>query len=312
MPADAPPFNSVIIPVFNDPDGLRDTVDSLIAQDLSRDAYEIIIVDNGSTDETWSVANRFAEEHGPLVSAVRESDIQGSYAARNRGIEVARGEVLCFLDADMIAPGDYLRRVNKRFAESDVDYLACAVELKATSDSASSIYNCVTGFPIARYLERGHYAPTCCLCVRRRCINDLGPFDARLESGGDMEFGQRVYDAGLKQQFAPAIVLLHPARSSFQALLSKQCRIARGHAQLSYYYPERYALFLELYVRTTRYFAPANPVRLHARCQELEFDVGLFLPGLLGVFHIPLAWAGLAAYLREARRLRLRDNEMSR
>lgn len=265
--------------------------------------FEIVIADNGSTDDTWTVARDYADQYS-TVATVREDEIQGSYAARNRGIERARAELICFVDADMTAPPQFLQKIHRRFADGHVDYLACDVEITPNGDSVSSAYNCLTGFPIRRYLDGDHYAPTCCLSVHRRCIDEVGPFDARLESGGDMEFGQRVFRAGFQQSFAPEIVLRHPARRTYASLAAKQKRIGRGHAQLSHFYPERYSLFFDLYVMTSRYFLPGNPLRHLSRAKTLGLEIGLFDALGVALLRIPLAWAGLGAYLAESRRLR--------
>ncbi len=307
MPPESDLFLSVIIPVYNDFEGLRDTLESLNTQDVGDDAFEVIVADNGSTDGTWRKAKQYAHKSQQQITVVQEKQIQSSYAARNRGIEEARGDVFCFLDADMVAPYDYIRQVSQRFTETDVDYLAADVFITTDSSSLTSIYNSVTGFPVARYLERGHYAPTCCLSVRRDVVESLGNFDSRLESGGDMEFGQRVHAAGLVQAFAPDVTLHHPPRRTFASLMNKQKRIGRGHAQLTFYYPARYSLLAQLYVKTTRYFLPGNPASIHTQCQQRELDVDFPTAFAISTLQIPLAWAGLLAYLNETRRLLLQN-----
>ena len=294
---------SVVIPVYNDPEGLADTVDSLLAADAG-DGDEIIIADNGSSDGTRETARSYADDHPDRVAAVCEDQIQGSYAARNRGIDEAGGNILCFVDADMSVPRNYFDAVRKQFADGDVDYLACDVRLTASDTNLGSLYNCATGFPIRDYLQRGHYAPTCCLCIHRRVLEQIGPFDDRLESGGDMEFGKRAHDAGLRQRFAPEITLDHPARNRLRALLAKERRIGRGHAQLSHYHPRRFSLLRTLYLTPWKYLLPHNPVTFFRRCRDRSIDVGPATLLVLILWRIPRAWAGLLSYLGEARRLR--------
>src|SRR6056297_1052461 len=115
-------FLSVIIPVYNDAAGLLDTLESLNAQDVGDNSFEIIVADNGSTDGTWRKAKQYAHESQQQITVVQEKKVQSSYAARNKGIAQARGDVLCFLDADMTAPHDYIRQVARRFEQGEVDY----------------------------------------------------------------------------------------------------------------------------------------------------------------------------------------------
>ncbi len=293
---------SVIIPVYNDAPGLTQTVESLLAADMAQ-GDEIIIVDNGSGDDTYRVARTFDEDHPGRVAALLEDSIQGSYAARNRGIEAADGDILAFIDADMTVPEDYFSAVRARFEDGDVDYLGCDVRIVVGDPTPAGHYNGLTGFPIQAYIERGRYAPTCCLCIRRDCIDRIGPFDHRLESGGDMEFGKRAHAAGLTQKFAEEITLHHPARTEFQALINKQRRIGRGHAQLSHHHSERFSLLTELYLTPWKYFLPHNPLKLRSQCRERGWDIGVAVLLTIAFWRIPLAWAGLAAYLGEARRL---------
>jgi len=225
---------SVIVPVYNDPEGLRTTLDSLL--DQTADDYEIIIADNGSTDRTALFAKQYATRE--RVTRVVEDDIQGSYAARNAGIGVAEGKILCFVDADMWVDTDWVESVQRRMREGNIDYMGCNVEIVLDSDTFCGEYNRRTGFPVAEYIDDERFAPTCCLVVRRQVIEDVGPFDERLISSGDVEFGRRVHCAGYEQAFAPDITMYHPARETLRALISKRYRISRGDIQRARYHPD--------------------------------------------------------------------------
>lgn len=297
-------FISVIVPVYNDSDALKTTVDSLLAQTYPEKAYEIIIVDNGSSDETFDVASAYAQQHPQQIGAFQESTIQSSYAARNLGISKARGELFAFIDADMIAPPHYLDELARAF-EADIDYAGCAVEIVVDEPSPAALYNQSTGFPIAIYLAKDRYAPTCCLCVRRAVIDAVGPFDRRLESGGDMEFGRRVHRRGFKQAFLPQITLLHPARSHFRALYNKARRVARGHAQICHFHREEARDITRIYSYPLRYVEIKNPLSIKKRiAARSKVEISTTDALTLSCMGIPLAWAGLVSFLREAKRLR--------
>ena len=116
-----PPSVSIIIPVYNDPSGLKETLDCLVAQSFPKDRYEIIVVDNGSTDNTFEIGKKYADQFHDTIRFVSENTVQGSYAARNRGIEVSRGKLLVFLDANVTVGSDYIQKVNDRFRKSNID-----------------------------------------------------------------------------------------------------------------------------------------------------------------------------------------------
>ncbi|GAB3705874.1 glycosyltransferase [Halorubrum pallidum] len=232
------PSISIIIPVYNDPEGVRQTVDSLIAHTDS--TAEIILVDNDSTDRTPETAAEYAEKHDHVLLVV-EREIQSSYAARNTGIEHATSDLICFLDADQTVTDGWLETALETIDERDAHYLAPNVHLvEPDNPTLAGRYNTSTGFPIADFLERHHYAPTSCLFVTRELLEDVGTFDERLISGGDKEFGNRVHDTGYELHYAPEIVVHHPARNSLRALAKRSLRIGGGHCQLQQYYPDRY------------------------------------------------------------------------
>ncbi len=234
---------SVIIPVYNDPHGIRDTLESFLTtvfEPGDADGVELIVVDNGSSDHTREVVRKYCDEHESITLAV-EADVQGSYAARNCGIRHATGEVFAFLDADMTVSAGWLSGVREALESTGADYLGCDVALQAPPNpSLAARYDRHTGFPIEQYVTRQGFAPTCCLVVRRSVFENVGLFDPRLASGGDKEFGNRVRAAGYDLAYTDAVTLTHPTRNSIRALVSKDLRVGRGLCQLQRYHPERY------------------------------------------------------------------------
>ncbi|ELY95610.1 glycosyltransferase [Natrialba taiwanensis] len=259
MPA---PRVSTVVPVYNDPGGVETTLDSLTEQTYEN--YEIIPVDNNSTDRTPDVIRRWESAYPDRVVPAVETAVQSSYAARNTGIDRASGEILLFIDADIWVEETWISEMVSALESRDCDYLGCNVEIVPNSDSASlwERYERALSFPVETYLERKHFAPTCALAVRRAVFDEIGPFDDQLVSGGDKEFGQRVHQAGFKQGYAGSITVSHPARDSFAALRSKARRIGRGRAQLRHYHPAFSDYVHPLHpVR----FLPPSPLRLYRR-----------------------------------------------
>jgi glycosyltransferase involved in cell wall biosynthesis len=272
------PAISIIIPVYNDAEGLELTVGSLLAH-TDPDA-EIILVDNNSTDRTPEIAADYAADHDH-ITLVFEREIQSSYAARNTGIEQATGEILVFLDADQRVTDGWLTALVGCL--DTADYVAPNIELDAGENpTLIGQYNKTTGFPIEDFLTYHRYAPTSCLAVRRELIDDVGEFDDRLISGGDLEFGNRVDRAGYEFAYCPASTVIHPTRNSFGALYERNVRIGRGHCQLQSVYPDRYG----------RVGIPPRPSDI--RSQQYDNSQGRLLFTLLTV--IMTATRGLGYY----------------
>lgn len=106
-PCGCRPRFSIVIPAYNEEKFIGDCLDSLLRQDF-RDPYEIIVVDNKSTDETAAVA----KSRG--VTVVRE-ERQGVCWARQRGSELATGEIIVSTDADTVYPANWLSRIDREF-----------------------------------------------------------------------------------------------------------------------------------------------------------------------------------------------------
>jgi len=102
---------SVVVPAYNESAYLGSALESLLAQDFEG-PYEIIVVDNNSTDDTAAVAARYG------VRVVREVE-RGVCAARQRGSAIATGDIIVSTDADTVQPTDWLRTIDARFAASD-------------------------------------------------------------------------------------------------------------------------------------------------------------------------------------------------
>ena len=90
------PFVSVIIPVYNDADGLDKCLHSLDAQSYPRDLFEVVVVDNDSEIKIDKIVKKYKQ------SVLTHERKPGSYAARNRGISLAKGEIIGFTDSDCV------------------------------------------------------------------------------------------------------------------------------------------------------------------------------------------------------------------
>lgn len=276
------PYLSVIVPVYNDPSGIGRTLESLTDQTLPQSVYEIVVVDNGSTDETKSVVSDYAAVNENLSLEV-EDEVQGSYAARNRGIRASTGEVLAFVDADMSVDPDWLRHVVAEMERRDADYLACEVQLYPPGDeeTLAGMYNRLTDLRVGHFLREMRFAPTCSLVVRRSLLEDVGGFDPRFRSSGDFEFGNRVHDAGRMLHYDPDVTMYHPERTTVTALLRKSYRIGRGKVELHRYYPDRYGHQLRRVLNPLAYLPP-TPAHLRSAVtgwEELDTEekVAFFL-----------------------------------
>src|SRR5262249_3385794 len=107
------PEISVIVPFYNAERYIQDCIRGLLAQNFPENAYEIIMVDNNSTDASTSIVKQ-----QPHITLLTEQK-QGAYAARNRGLTAARGSVIAFTDPDCVPDPHWLQQIAMTFASTE-------------------------------------------------------------------------------------------------------------------------------------------------------------------------------------------------
>jgi cellulose synthase/poly-beta-1,6-N-acetylglucosamine synthase-like glycosyltransferase len=202
--SDPPPIvASVIVPVFNDADTLGDCLDALLAQTVGAHTYEVIVVDDGSTDRSAEVAT----EKG--VCVLRQEHA-GPAAARNRGAQQAKGNILLFTDADCQPHADWIEAMLAPFADPDVAGVKGVYETRQTA--------LVARFTQAEYEEKYDrlaradqidFVDTYAAAYRRSVFMEQGGFDAEFLLDEDQELSFRLANAGHKLVFAPAATVYH-------------------------------------------------------------------------------------------------------
>jgi glycosyltransferase involved in cell wall biosynthesis len=292
------PFVSVIVPVYNDPRGISETLSSLEQQDYPRNNWEVIVIDNDSSDETRRIACSFIP-YLPCMQVLTETR-RSSYAARNTGIGLARGGIIAFIDADMVVDKDWITTGVKEILGEEADYVGCRVDIYTKGDPPSifEIYNQRTGFPVKDYMERFGFAGAGNIFVRRTVFERIGMFDQRLVSGGDYEFGTRVKEAGLKMYYSDKNRMLHPARRSFRSLLRKNIRTAKGYVDLRLLYPDRFG---KLTKYTLLIYFVLIPTSLPSCFHDLSLTKKLEIFALQLIYHYTNVTARLAYYTKISR-----------
>jgi glycosyltransferase involved in cell wall biosynthesis len=244
------PFVSIIIPVFNDSERLRLCLTALENQTYSKDLYEVIVVDNNSEENIQNVAKNFTQ-----VKLTQESR-HGSYAARNTGIEIARGSILGFTDSDCIPANNWI--------ESGVKYLQhnlnCGLVAghidfyfqKPDCPNAAELWDSIHHLQQKKYIEKANFGATANIFSSKKIFESVGLFDATRQSGGDQEWGKRVFAAGYAQVYASDVCIQHPARASIQELKTKLVRVAEGHHSLHRNFEKSFIVSFLEYLRDAR------------------------------------------------------------
>ncbi len=179
---------SVVIPFYNAAETLQRCLNAIEQQNFPRDRYEIIAIDNNSSDQSADIVRRF-----PRVTLLKES-VQGAYAARNRGVNRARGRILVFTDPDCVPRPDWLASIAKRLEVPDTEVLiggyippqhSNALRLLVLYENTKDEFVFDTGIPELYY---GH---TNNMAVKRLTFERFGPFIER-RRGADTIFVRQV------------------------------------------------------------------------------------------------------------------------
>ena len=210
------PFESmsVIVCTRNRATKLVNCMEALLAMKTEGLRWKLICVDNGSTDDTRNVVERFSKNSSLPIKYVYEKTERLS-VARNSGLTNSSGDVLAFTDDDCIVDPYWLANIAKEFREDNsLALLGGRVELHDKRDLPLGIRtykNRVTIEPtnVFSYVGAGNMA------LRRSVIEKIGMFDIRFGPGApllaaeDSDFAYRVLKAGLKAVYSPDVIVSH-------------------------------------------------------------------------------------------------------
>ncbi len=224
---DAKPVITVIIPSYNASFTIRDTLSSVMTQDISA-PYEVIVVDSSSDGTESIIAEEFSRVQ--LVHCTEQTD---PGTARNLGIARAGGEIIACLDADCIAPVDWLRRM---LAAQRAGHLIVGGAVRNAVPTSLISWAGYLGefrefvpFGEARLVK---HVPTCNISYHRSIFARFGGFPTRFYPQEDLLYHWRIAQHGVSIWFDPNTCVRHVHRSAWRAYGSHQRRIGRITAQV--------------------------------------------------------------------------------
>lgn len=205
------PLVSVIVPVFNVGRFLTDSLESIMAQDFR--PLEVLVVDDGSTDDSGQVATGVARQHPEIRVQLRRNNM-GPASARNLALDIANGEFITFLDADdIMADGRISFQVEYLQAHTDVDVLIGGQEVVVEP-----------GAPLPGWLQQPtdeqprHYPMS--MMFQRSLIDLVGGFDPSMVPGEDADWLYRASAANARFAMVDRVMVyrrIHGQNLTYQA-----------------------------------------------------------------------------------------------
>lgn len=250
-----PAFVSIIVPTLNRKEWLQEQIASLRALRYPRDRFELIVVDNGSSDGAWEwLQEALKDSPVPLKPIRNETPFKTHAGSRNVGLRHARGEIIAFTDSDCIVTPGWLSAAVSRFRRG----LGIVVgkTIPPPDDPIGPLSR-------VRIIEGEKFFDTCNVFYSREAIDRVGGFAEDVPkfsfmiAGDDSDLGLRVKQAGYQSEFVEDAVVMHRVRqlTAWQWLIEPRVVVAvpfiiRRHSAASremlflrYFLTEQTALF---------------------------------------------------------------------
>ena len=213
---------SVIIPIYNQEDNIKECALALLNQTYPRDQYELLFIDNGSTDKTSEI---LASLDIPIT---KYTDKKNSYAARNYGLSIAKGKVIAFIDGDCIACPGWIEEGLKALNSLGSNLIGGKIIFSynspiCTSQLLDSIIH-LQNFDNVKYRNA---SVTANLFAEKEIFSKIGNFPEGTKSGADIRFTAYAASKGYKISYSERALIHHESRR-WNELLNKIIRTSKG------------------------------------------------------------------------------------
>ena len=170
---------SIIVPVYNVEKYIKKCLESILDQDLSKDAYEIIVINDGSTDASYSIAKKYADSNRNLKLLTQKN--KGLSATRNRGVTEAEGKYIYFVDSDDFIAPNVLKILLDTLEENDLEMLAFNLlkvdvnfEIKKSIQAVSNIKLSKIVDGVTFIADRGFDPGSCWFIIQKEFLLKTG------------------------------------------------------------------------------------------------------------------------------------------
>ncbi len=224
---------SVIIPAYNAAHVLPQCLAALANQTINQ-PWETIVVDDASTDQTSQIVGDYD------VKLIRHEHRRGAGAARNSGIQQAKGEIICFTDADCEPTPDWLEKMIIPFADPEI--IACKGRYRTRQKELTARFVQIEyedKYDLLRQQTHIDFIDTYAAAYRRQQLLAYGGFDERMTYLEDQELSFRLAAQGYAMVYQPEAVVYHLHSDTPAKYLRKKVIIGYWKAQITRRYPDR-------------------------------------------------------------------------
>ena len=219
MQKESAPYVSIAVCIYNGAKTLEVTIESLLKQSYPKDMYEIILLDDGSTDRSPEICAYFMEESKnelPLITYVQQKN-SGLTAARNTSVSISKGQIIAFIDQDAMATKDWILHIANKFQTSPLPKIVGGPVLLLNKDSkfASLMYDSF----FSDYMKDKHTVIGTNMAFSRSLLMDEKPFHPSLIHRGDETYIFHKLKAKVTPEQIPRAAVYHETPASIKAWL---------------------------------------------------------------------------------------------
>ena len=268
---------TIICPIYNEEKYIARCIESIMAQDYPKDDLEVLFVDGMSTDHTREIIASYLPQC-PYLRVLENPQKIVPYAM-NKGISVAKGDIIMRIDAHTFYEPNYCSAIVKRLKELNADNVGCVCKTDVLNKTPKTLAICEvlsnkfgvgnstfrTGIESVKEVDTVPFG-----CWPKRVFEKYGRFDVRLVRNQDIEFSKRIINGGGKIYIIPDTFCTYLARETFRRLAKNNYNNGLWNILTVYYTKQMKSLSL-------RHFIP------------LLFVLSLIIPTIVGVFWHP-AW----------------------
>lgn len=229
---------SIIIPTYNRKVLLNQMLDSLVKVVMPFEEVEVLVIDDGSTDQTMAALSARSDPFELRV--LRHDHSQGPARARNLGARQARSELLAFLDSDIIVDPKWWQAAAPHFDDPQVAGVEGATVPFEATTPPTPFTHVVANTTGGRFL-------TCNILYRRNVLLEAGEFDERFKYADreDTDFAFTVLENGHKIKFEPLATVLHPIVPASKCFYFKKASYGEHESLLRRKHPMLYKRYLK-------------------------------------------------------------------
>jgi GT2 family glycosyltransferase len=231
------PRISVIICSYNGSKTIRECLEGF--QRVKYPNFEVIVVDDGSTDPTAAIAREFPVR---LI----QTENRGLSSARNTGMEAAGGEIIAYIDDDAIPDPHWLEYIAHGFRNKEC---AAVGGPNILPESALPLSECVANAPgnathVLLTDQVAEHLPGCNIAIRKSALQAIGGFDEKFRiAGDDVDVCWRLQQAGWTLRYEAGAVVWHYRRNTIGAFWRQQKNYGRAEALLQQKWPQNYTVY---------------------------------------------------------------------